>query len=237
LQSDRYARFTSSSGNAWQHGDCVGVEENAIPEKYLCFGCIKLTSKMERSMHKAIWAAKAIKNPRALSTLPLLPKETLGEAHWSKKDTKTKHMLGLKEVADRERHRMLAELQQNMASDLAVLEQCLRAIRLTLNERIPYGTAVSAKTRMEQLERRQITIESYIRTIIGDSEALESVASAFIVADKRKHGISSSAAPAAPVDPMGFDKAIISLRQLYKKYDERLWKSYVEAPDGTRVVR
>ena len=87
---------------------------------------------------------------------------------------------------------------------------------------------------MEQLKRRQIAIEAHISTIMADSDALESVASAFIVADKRKHGISSSA---APVDPMGFDKAIISLRQLYKKYDERLWKSYVEAPDGTRVVR
>ena len=51
------------------------------------------------------------------------------------------------------------------------------------------------------------------------------------------HPNPSRSSVAAPIDPMGFDKAIISLRQLYKKYDERLWKSYVEAPDGTRVVR
>ena len=44
---------------------------------------------------------------------------------------------------------------------------------------------------MEQLKRRQIAIEAHISTIMADSDALESVASAFIVADKRKHGIST----------------------------------------------
>ena len=44
---------------------------------------------------------------------PLLPTKTVDDAHW----TKTKHLLELKEVVDRERHRMLAELQQNMVSD------------------------------------------------------------------------------------------------------------------------
>lgn len=53
----------------WQHGDCVGVVENAVPDNYKCFACHGSMARRLKRHQRAPWSMRRVLPRNSTSAL------------------------------------------------------------------------------------------------------------------------------------------------------------------------
>eukprot|EP00037_Helgoeca_nana_P013320 m.122527 g.122527 ORF g.122527 m.122527 type:complete len:598 (-) comp21960_c0_seq1:106-1899(-) len=223
--------------SAWQHVDCVGIRAGEEPDRYHCFGCVKLLTVLEQDLSGTRWLRLGRKR---IDDVPILP-TSAKDINWSSETLD--HVLeprGRKVTADGDpaHVQQLLMTQRNIGCDLSILERCLRALRLSLNKLGFQSSDASLKKRMGELEQHQNTIEYHINAAVLDMDTLDAVVQALVAHDKVNLCARVAKAPvgAVPEPSMSRQRAITRMQELYTKYNQRQWKTYVVTAEG-RVLR
>eukprot|EP00039_Didymoeca_costata_P026315 m.15624 g.15624 ORF g.15624 m.15624 type:complete len:542 (+) comp5453_c0_seq1:132-1757(+) len=201
--------------NTWQHGECVGVSESTLPDHYLCFGCVQSWNKLDQNHSKAMWLPSKYKGRLYVENIPK-PPTAESSANREKRDGAAIRNSKTKPLVDREV--LVASIHRGMDRDLATLRRCMRAVRLLLTNMSSHGDPTKVMDKIAALEKQQNAFEYHLDEILEDSDSMDVLL-----------GKASNSSLRLKTDP---SEDLSELNRLYKKYDQRQWKVYVETAEG-----
>jgi len=227
--------------HAWQHGECVGISQEDVPEQYLCYGCIKSNVTNDELVENAVWWKSSFRGRLHVNYLPPVPPECMTPlvGKNAKRSSKKKRIPW--KPASKNCHLMIARTSRGIVRDHGVLQRCLRAIRLHANK-LTYDNSPDAVAKLQQLETQQFAIESFLEALITDDEALALAVAT--LTKRQEQGLDISAEAGIDTSTMHEDEAynhqtadpMGEINRLFKKYNSRQWKTYVDTAVG-KVLR
>lgn len=230
--------------NAWQHGDCVGLTELTLPTKYMCFGCIKSCVELDKLGVK-VWQPRSYQGRLHVNYLPQAPVAYgPSSSRFGSRGQKVKGV-GRKQrrdstvtsADDKARQLLISRTERGILRDFATVKKCLRAVRLSLM-RMAYDRSPGAAAKIASLVQEQTKCEQFVDTLTSDSECLEAAVAKLQALDdplamhRARHENQDSDSEEIPA----LLDATAELNRLFKKFDARQWKIYVNTEFG-KVLR
>jgi hypothetical protein len=229
--------------SAWQHGDCVGVTEESLPEKYTCYGCVKSWAEYDRLGAKPwqpggrLFVTAVPQPPLRRRTAPVPPKQSKSKAKAAAK--KVKQEVDAETATnsdDKRRHMLMSRAQRGILRDMATVRKCLTAIRQLLNKLV-YDRSASAAGKIVELEAEQDKCNYFLDGLMQDSDALWETIKRLQRFDdpatihRAQHAVSDD-----DDEVPDLTDATAELNRLCKKYDARQEKFYADTENG-KVLR